>query len=161
MRSLILAVLLGLSGSAFAEHGCQDGFVPVNQGNGQGQTCVADYNLPYWNDSSQSATPTEVWVDRWGAIAVNPDNGNVGTIANQSSKRKAKQVALERCGSNCEVEITYYNQCAAIAWGTGRYSVNSAANADEASSRAIESCGRGASDCKVVFTECSLPERTQ
>lgn len=159
MKSLLLVVLLSMSGFAYAEHGCQDGFIPVNQGNGQ--TCVADYNLPHWKSQGRSAAPREVWADRWGAIAVNTKDGHVGTISNQISRRDANAAAMQRCGADCEIEMTYYNQCAAIAWGTGRYSVNSGADSNEASKRAMKSCGKGASDCKIVLTECSLPERVQ
>lgn len=157
MKSLLLVVLLGLSGAAYAEHGCQAGFIPVNQGNGQ--TCVADYNLPHWKNQSQPVTPSVTWADRWGAIASNGKTGNVGTIAGQQNKKKAKKIALERCGDGCKIDMVYYNQCAAIAWGTGSYSVNGAATIDEASTKAMSVCGQGANDCKVVFTECSMAER--
>ena len=155
---LLIAPLLGASDVAHAEGGtCPSGYYPVSSPGVMG--CAPIPNQA--GDSAQDTTPRVTWVDRWGAIASDNRTGNVGTIGGQTSKRKARQIALERCGAGCKIDMVYYNQCAAIAWGTGSYSVNGSATADEASTRAMGVCGQGANDCKIIFTECSLPERSQ
>lgn len=157
MRILFLISLLGISGVAYAEGGtCPPGYYPVSSPGVMG--CAPIPNQA--GNSAQNVTPRVTWVDRWGAIASDNKTGNVGTIGGQTSKRKATKLALERCGNGCKIDMIYYNQCAAIAWGTGSYSVNGAATVDEASTRAMSVCQQGASDCKIVFTECSLPERS-
>lgn len=114
------------------------------------------------NTSKQAVSSPIRWATRWGAIAVDDHTGNVGTIASQSSASEAKRIALERCGSKgCEIVMEYHNQCAAIAWGTKVYNASGAATGDEAAKRALRLCGKDANDCKIVFNECSLPERIQ
>lgn len=152
---LCLLCLVGLSNLAFAQQ-CPPGIAHGTPG------CIPPNNpaSPLY-PNSQPVEPQMIWADRWGAIATNEKTGHVGTIAGQKSKREAKIIAKQRCGEGCDVRMVYYNQCAAIAWGSGSYSVNGAATVEEASTRAMRVCGQGADDCKVVFTECSMAERIQ
>lgn len=167
MKSLpLFVILVTLSSSAYAEHGCQDGFIPVNQG-GQ-QVCVADYNLPYWNnqDSSDPVVPAgPKWEDRWGAIATDASNGGVGTAANRSSKREAEKAALTSCrskgGNKCKISLAYYNQCGAMAWGDSYAVTRGAGTLQEASEDAMKICGENTKNCSIYYGECSLPERIQ
>lgn len=101
MKSLLLVPLLSLSGIAYAEHGCQERFIPVNQDNGQ--TCVADYNLPHWKNKgdNQSAAKTgPQWALTWGAIALDETTGSVGATVGKSSKNDAKREAMARCAES-------------------------------------------------------------
>lgn len=158
MRMLLIVLLFGVSGIAYAEGGtCPPGYYPISSPGVMGCAPFPDRE----GSSPREATPRVKWVDRWGAIASDNRTGNIGTIGGQTSKRKARQLALERCGTGCKIDMIYYNQCAAIAWGTGSYSVNGAATTGEASTRAMNVCQQGANDCKIVFTECSLPARSQ
>lgn len=113
-------------------------------------------NSPYYQGGPASVH--EKWEARWGAVATNSATGQVGTAVGFPGEGMAKDVALERCGSGCRIHMTYKNQCAAMAWGSGRSSINSAATIEEAKLRALRVCGKGASDCRVVFAECSLPK---
>lgn len=176
MKSLMLAVLLiSLSGIAHAEHGCQDGFIPVNQGGGQ--TCVADYNLPHWKNQggNQSATPTgPQWALTWGAIALDEITGSVGATVGKSSKSGAKKEAMTRCAEsgsrNCKLQFAYQNQCAVIAWAAengnaigGAASVQSGPSIADASERALASCSsrREGGECVVVYSDCTKPVQVQ
>lgn len=157
-KTLVLCLLglIGLNGSAFAQS-CPPGIAHGTPG------CIPPSNpaSPLYPHSEPIAPTPMIWADRWGAIATNEKTGHVGTIAGQASKRGAKKIAMQRCGDGCKVRMVYYNQCAAIAWGSGSYSANGAATVQEASVRALRVCGQGADDCKVVFTECSMAERVQ
>jgi hypothetical protein len=164
----MLFSLLIVSSSVYAEHGCQDGFIPVNRGNGQ--TCVADYNLPYWankNDESSTVPSNPQFAEKWGAIAIDDTSADtgLGTVSDMPSKRKAEKVALAKCrengGAACKIKLSYYNQCAAIAWGDTGYNAARAATIEEASEISIRECSVNHAGCKIYYSECSLPVRVQ
>lgn len=98
-----------------------------------------------------------IWANRWGAIAGNTDTGAVGTSADETSKRRARATALERCGPGCVVKITYYNQCVAAVWGGGRYGTAAGHTVEEAVEKAIGYCGKA--ECEPFYTDCSFAER--
>lgn len=110
----ISAIGLGSSMSAQAEGGCPSGYVPTPN---QGQPCAADYNLPHWNQQQQSQ-PQAQWADRWGAISVDDKNAVVGVSTSKSSKNLAQKSAISDCttrgGNDCQIQISYTNQCAAL-----------------------------------------------
>ena len=114
----------------------------------------------------QPQQPRAVWADRWGAIAIDSDTPSVGVSENQTSKSTASAESLQRCTSksksqHCEVEESYYNQCAALAWGTKYFGHARAETIAQAQNLAMQSCKVGAPDCKVVYSACSLPVRVQ
>ena len=118
------------------------------------------------NVDPQPRQPNVVWSSRWGAIAVDSNTSSVGISENQTEKSAASAEALQRCESksdsqHCEVELAYYNQCAALAWGTKYFGKGRAETKAQAQSLALRSCQEGASDCKVVYSACSLPVRVQ
>jgi hypothetical protein len=114
------------------------------------------------NDSSQQNEPPVRWASRWGAIAINTQNGALGGSTGQQNRYDAKRVALARCGDDCKIDLTYHDQCVALASGKRYYASVSAATVEEASLLAMKACGKGgATDCIVTYSECSLPERIQ
>ena len=143
----------------------QYGQVPVNRGQGQRPECVVDYNLPYWNErqpgDASAGRPSEVWEPRWGSIALNAPTGASGSASGERSETSAEALALHRCGEGCVTQITYRNQCAAVATGGSSYSVNSGASVRIASQRALKGCSKYSAACEIAFTECSLPERVK
>ena len=163
MKWLLVIVLSSISGFAYAEHGCQDGYIPVYQGSQQ--VCVADYNLPSWGDQGGSpAASGPRWADRWGAIAVGSD-AKLGAVVDVSNERKAKSAALEECkkngGTDCKVDLTYYNQCAVLVTGDRIYNTAHAATIDEAIVLGVAKCEEEDINCRVYYSGCSLPARTQ
>ncbi|WP_157803079.1 MULTISPECIES: DUF4189 domain-containing protein [Stenotrophomonas] len=120
--------------------------------------------------------PTGKWETRWGAIAIDSQplpagNMAVGVAESEKSKSEAGATSLDLCrsggGHNCEVFLTYYNQCAALAGsvvsgsgsaGGATYAV-AARTIDEAKSKAFEGCqARGGKQCTIIYSACSMSE---
>ncbi len=85
------------------------------------------------------------------------------------SKRKAANGAVALCkskgGQKCKVDIQYYNQCVASAWGEGDGGVflsASGPDAEEVKQRALASCKRtSGGECEIFYTGCSQAELVQ
>ncbi len=149
--------------SAHAEYGCQSGFVPVYQGNRQ--VCVADYNLSVWKQQGQQQhqqKAAEMWEDRYGAIARAPNGPNYFFSVDQVSEDSAKDDALNKCGSGCKITGTFRNGCTALTWGGGASYFESAEKKKQSESKALRSCRVDSkTECKLIFSACSLPVRVQ
>ena len=128
---------------------------------------------PYGQPESAGASPAfappaPIWGDRWGAIAIDYNNGAAGGANKNATKSDATQLATERCmhagGIHCEIAVSFVNQCAAIAQKSGRgllYPATAANTAaDEAATRAIAICGDIA-ECKIVSSLCSYAVRVR
>lgn len=108
--------------------------------------------------------PAPVWADQWGAIVVDRSTGEAGTAVNKDRKSDAINSAMHDCQSegspNCQVILTYYNQCAALAIGPGGGSgLSNNATLDGARSGAMRVCSEKSNTCKVVYSECSMARR--
>lgn len=120
---------------------------------------------PYYQGSDQlpaQPAPTARWEDRWGAVSVDP-RGHVGIVTGAVSKSSAEHDALQKCsssgGTSCDIAVSYYNQCAAIAQkpSGGIMGTSTAPTVSMAKSNALTECGD--SSCRVVYSDCSMPER--
>lgn len=156
LRLALACFFLSLSLPATAEGGsCPPGYYPV--GGGPSRGCAT---LPS-NTGTNGGGRSPVYEKRWGAIALNPTTG-LYAIANQvDGKRQARKRALEQCGDGCEVQFTYYNQCAAMAQGRGPVAIATAASKREAESRALAQCATVSTDCAVHDSQCSVPVRVR
>ena len=164
-KVLFACAALLLSGRAFAEGGsCPPGYYPIG---GQGSAGCAPISE---NDASESfgsqREPIQpLWETRWGAISVDISNGKFGAGKSMRTKSQAEKAALDDCvkegGKNCVIDLSYYDQCAAVAWGTDYVTTASAETKEQASSRASETCGKQTSACKIYYSECSFPVRVQ
>jgi hypothetical protein len=160
--AVICIVLLGQAGMATAQ--CAPGIpsagnpgcIPPNQA-----------NSPYYQGQQDDVSPQQAapqWAEGWGAIALDFGHGSHGTSAQSDTKSSAATAALSDCrrngGTQCEVVITFVNQCAAISQplGGGDISSATAATSDAAEQRSISRCG-DAEKCKVFVEECSAPVR--
>jgi hypothetical protein len=109
--------------------------------------------------------PAPVWADSWGAIAIDDQRGDAGTIANRHSKSEAEAAAMRDCSiqgaTGCKIALTYHNQCAAIAWGDSARAA--AGNPDEQGAKddALNRCQRRTTGCKVVYSACSVVHRVR
>lgn len=162
----LASILVGLSGPAIAEEGCPDGYVPVFQGGTQNRTCVADYNLPYWNQHQDQGRAMERWEDRWGAIAADDSHDLVmGVSTDAKSERAAKKAAIEDClsrgGANCRIGLVYRSQCAAAVASTKQTFLQGAAYEEDAQRMAMERCTATGEKCWIYYSGCSLPVRVQ
>lgn len=168
MKQSLSIVLLGaLFCSATPSYAQQCGY-----GAQDGGQCVPADQVPGYQDSLQDNRPRPpqqprvIWATRWGAIASDDGTSSVGVSENQTSKSVASTEALQRCASqsnnqHCKVDMAYYNQCAALAWGTKFSGYAGAINVEQAQKIALTDCAKGTPDCKIVYTACSLPVRIQ
>ena len=86
---------------------CPPGAVPIP---GQGR-CGSPAEASA-NRSGGSSRPvyTEVWENRFGAIAVDYDAARSGTAENEKSERQAERKALKLCGTpNCKIMTSTRN----------------------------------------------------
>lgn len=147
--------------AARAEYGCQQGFVPVYQGNQQ--VCVADYNLPSWQQGQRATQQSsQRWESRWGAIALDERVSAFGITEQQVSKRQAKAVAIADCkahgGSKCVAWHYYTNQCVAMIAFDGGYDVLYGLDKTAKESEGLAKCtSAGKSSCRVYYSGCSKP----
>jgi hypothetical protein len=140
----------------------------VQVGEAPGSNGVAPTPLCDWvtgNQSQGSQPPPPKWSTRWGAIATDGPKGSLGTANGQSSKESAELIAMADCrakgGTQCKVDVAYYNQCAAVVVGNGGYNTPSAATADKAVEIGMKTCSDSTTNCHAYYTACSLPIRIQ
>jgi Domain of unknown function (DUF4189) len=111
------------------------------------------------------STHHTLWESRWGAIAIDSNTGEAGTVTGRRSESEAKKDALRDCTSqgvkSCKIDLTYHDQCAAIAWGSGHYGAAGGPYESDAKKEAMRGCEVGASDCKIVYSDCSYAERVR
>jgi hypothetical protein len=126
-------------------------------------------NSPYNQGGGAAALPQAappVWHERWGAIAMDPNTAQSGTVTGLPDKQTATHQALDQCRRNggraCEILVSYYNQCAAVAQRQSGGPVSVARSPDEktAGDMAVKACG-GKSECVVVYSACSDAVRVQ
>ncbi len=92
----------------------------------------------------------------WGAIAINRRTGDTGYSYDFSTESQATKAALSECEGDCEIGVSFYNSCGAIAHSskTRRYGDGWD---DEYSSRAereaLKNCGQ--KDCEIVQSVCT------
>ena len=116
---------------------CPPGAVPIP---GQGR-CGSPAEASA-NRSGGSSRPvyTEVWENRFGAIAVDYDAARSGTAENEKSERQAERKALKLCGTpNCKIMTSTRNYCQAAAYGGG-VAYGTAQTLEEAKSIAMTRC---------------------
>ncbi|MGL4768263.1 MAG: DUF4189 domain-containing protein [Formosimonas sp.] len=181
LKKLVCALALCLStGSVFAQV-CGDGgqFLSVNpwtgansavcaggsQGNRAYGTNVYDGVGPPVNNggtgSGNGSYPAPQVINRYGAVAWNRFNNQFDSSFNEPSLRKAKQLALARCGKNCYILSYYGNQCVAVAFGlkpnkAGSYTrAELNTDASIAEHTALEDCNSHSNNCSIVLSECS------
>ena len=155
---LFLVLCLSLiCGAVFAEGNCPDGMVPIGGGGVVG--C-----MPIEGSSNAPTQPRGHWQTRWGAIAIGStaSGGGVGVSTDMLSKRQAEKAAMVKCkatggGAECKISLRYYNQCAVIAWGDTSGMVQGAETIKIASELALQKCSVRTTNCKILYSDCSLP----
>lgn len=159
---VILAVsvgaLLPMGEGVKAEGRCPPGQFPVG---GEGMLGCAP--IPQAAAEPAAPRPTGRWIETWGAFAVSGTTG--GAATGLRSKAEASRAAIADCAKdgarNCEVKMTYKNQCmAAMYFGPGYESrLRSAATADIASQGLERDCRAQVPNgvCEIIYTGCSEP----
>lgn len=160
-RLLLVAMLLALPTAAWSQ--CATG---VDTGGGNCVPPDAPGMPGYRPGNDQPAPPpAPVWADSWGAIAIDEQTGDAGTITDKYSKSEAEGAALHDCGirgaTGCKVVTSYHNQCAAIAWGASTWGTASSPSEERAKDNAVSSCNKGTNGCRVVYSACSAAHRVK
>lgn len=110
-----------------------------------------------------SAPNEPVWATRWGAIAT--ADGVFGAVVGLASERKAEKAAMQQCkakgGRNCGVIVSYYNQCAALAWGENGENAARGPYLNEVETTAMAGCSERSQNCKLYYSACSDAERVR
>jgi hypothetical protein len=155
--------LLIPSYSAVADNGCAYGESatgPRSQANPLG--CVPDPRTLQQPQAQpeQPPAPRGHWETRWGAIAIDNVKGKLGGVTNHSNKGSATKAAMAECykdggGKDCKINLTYYNQCAVVAWGDDGYAYSGRDSLEEANQDALQSCGKVTRNCELVYNACS------
>jgi hypothetical protein len=114
-------------------------------------------------DNGAPTLPPAKWADSWGAIAIDFATGSAGTVTDRQSKSQAISDAMRDCESKgstaCKVAASYYNQCAAVAWSEKSYGVSTNPAESDAQQHAMKTCERYGTDCKIVYSACSVARR--
>ncbi|WP_187308509.1 DUF4189 domain-containing protein [Lysobacter antibioticus] len=154
---LILLGLFVLSPDAMAQ--CPAG-IPA-AGN---PSCIPPSAWPQNAPAQRTPSPAH-WESRWGAIATDAPEAVLGTSTGMKSKRQAEAHALSQCrkkgGSNCVLDVSYFDQCAILVTGDKKYSVHTAATIERASELGMRQCRDDDLNCRVHYTNCSPPELVQ
>ena len=159
-----LTMLLALSLSSWvvhAENGCPAGQIPHS--GTDPSSCGPIPN--YYNNTQQPQAPRVVWVSQWGAVATDSAAGALGGVTGLSSKQAAERAAMSDCqakgGSNCVLHLSYDNECASMSVGDKILIVVSDLTLDKATQLSQQKCGEQDKNCRVYYSACSLPQRTQ
>ena len=89
----------------------------------------------------------------YGAIAWHRPSSNVGYAYDYANARQAGAEALRQCGHpNCEVVLSLYNECGALASNARTYAARRGFTEAEAQTRAMNACG---TDCRQVAWACT------
>lgn len=158
-RSFFLLLLFGLSGAAWC--GCPPGTY-------QESTRDVVYCVPLPGQQPQQNGQGPEWLTRWGAVAVgiSPHGTAFGASKEMKSKRAAEKAALKECksdgqGAACKIEMTYFNQCGAVAWGNDFFQTARAVSIEDASRIAMNICEDKTQNCRVYYSGCSYPLRVR
>ena len=137
---------------------CPPGYIPIGGQQAGWVDCV-----PSNGPSAEPPYTGPLWETRWGVIATT--DGAFGAVSGYSSKRKAIRAATKQCkangGKNCKVQLSFYNQCGALAWGDGYSSAVSAPQKQQAEEMAVNNCSQRAQNCTLYYSACNYPERVQ
>ena len=135
----------------------------------QGMPPTAHSNSPYYvppgaqSGNGYSPAKTIILPDQWGAIAADVRGGVLGVSTLASRERIAKKNALRECrskgGSNCEVMLSYMNQCAAFVIGSDVAVARHGLDEGAAKESALNYCRSNDVNCRVYYSACSLPQR--
>ncbi len=158
MRKYIRCLLwltLFLCSPSHADGNCPAGYYEVG-GNG-----VSGCNA-YPSSSGAYSNADPQWSSRWGAIAT-ASGGILGVANDAGSRAKAEKAALKQCkakgGQGCLIDLSFGNQCGALAWGDNYSYAFSSPDLAIAEAESVKSCSMKAEGCRVFYSACSYAEK--
>ncbi|RFF51650.1 DUF4189 domain-containing protein [Xanthomonas campestris] len=154
-RSIIFLSFLFIDVS-LAQTACPNGVAPGSP------QCGPDSGTSRGSIPTPPPRPTGEWIKTWGAIARSSSTGEAGSAVGKISEREAQQAAIRQCAlggaGDCEVRLSYQNQCAALVSSHSQSFYQSSSTEKIAIGLAVKSCeGSNSGSCKVVYSECSEP----
>lgn len=170
MRNFLLALLIALATLvpllALAEGGtCPPGYYPIGGGSAGWSSCAPIPDSDGETSSQPAVINSPLWRTQWISIAVGA--GAFGIGKDQPSRRKAEKTAIADCkskgGRACEVRVTTYNQCAAIAGGSTTLIAAWDETLEEVKERSVGNCREkpGNRDCQIYYAGCTYPARVR
>ena len=148
---------------AHAEGNCPTGYYPIG---GQGvQGCAPIPGYDQQQPSQAPVAPAPRWGSSWGAIATDGTHGVLGTTSGALTRNSAEYDAIKNCeargGTQCALDVSYGNSCAAMLVGDHGYSIKTGRTQDEAIKNATKACNAADQNCHVYYSNCSLATRIQ
>jgi hypothetical protein len=157
----VLAVLMLLGNLAHAQTACPPGM----EAYGDGVCGYSQTEQPTQQSQLQAPQSPPQWESRWLAIATDSVKGSLGTATDMANKGQAEQTAMTNCrskgGTQCKVDVSFGNGCAAMVSGDTSYNVQGAPTLDQATQVAMKTCSKATIHCHVYYSACSLPVRIQ
>jgi len=106
--------------------------------------------------------PTGYWVKTWGAIAKSGSTGEAGNALGKRSEGEARKNAVRVCAqggaADCEVRLTFYNQCATVVSSPSHGTIfQSSSSTERAIDLAKSSCEKDGGQCTVIWSGCTEP----
>ena len=105
--------------------------------------------------------PTEIWRDRFGAIAKDGAGNGVYTEG-QVSRRVARRKVMKECGKGCEVIAETRNACLGLVNGASILYSGGANDAGSTRKLLVDRCTASKRErCEVIYVGCSYPVRVR
>jgi hypothetical protein len=130
---------------------------------GQGfMSCVPGPN--FVSMAAQPPAPPEpAWVPQWQAVAGDLTKQLLGVAKDAVTEEEAKTDAMLDCkrggGTACQVFGSVANACLAVAVGVNGPHVNSGSTPAAANALSTSDCNANDTNCKVIYSACSLSRR--
>ena len=164
-KLLIAAITTaGAPSTAYAEGQCPPGMYETGSRDYIACAPIPGYGTGEGGEEEQT-TIEMVWADRWGAYASETGASGLGVVNGRSSKAAAERDAVLDCRQvakepdKCSVMLSYYNQCAAYAWGGGHGMAASRVNEKMAIRDATKLCDEASGvECMIYHSGCSFQE---
>jgi len=153
VAAMLLSIGLVWGLGAQAQTACPSGVGPGSAQCGPDSGTSRGYSEP--------PRPTGYWVKTWGAVAKSPSTGEAGNALGKHSEGEAREVAIRVCGQggakDCEVRLSFHNQCATVVTSDSETFYQSAVSEERAISLATKSCKESGGQCKVLWSACTEP----
>ena len=157
-------VLPSLPVTVLAEGRCPAGMFETGSRDFIGCAPIPGYGEGQAAEEEQSPIQM-VWADRWGAYASEKGASGLVVVNGRASKAAAERDAVLDCKEvakepdKCSVQPSFYNQCAAYAWGGGHGIAASAVNEKTAIREATRLCDEASGvECLIYHSGCSFQE---
>ncbi|WP_228740624.1 DUF4189 domain-containing protein, partial [Xanthomonas euvesicatoria] len=94
------------------------------------------------------------------SVRLSQDQGQLFRVplSRQEAEKKAVQLCAEGGATDCKVDLSYKNQCAASVSSDKKSFLQGAESKDVAINLAMRDCkDHGGGECKVIYSGCSDP----